>query len=87
MTFAETYETARQFLFARQTAYRSTFLNPVGEKVLVDLAKFCRAHDSTFNPDPHIAARLDGRREVWLRVVGHLNLSQDQLWELYNGKK
>jgi hypothetical protein len=49
------------------------------QMVLADLAKFCRANRSTFHPDPHVAARLDGRREVWLRITQHLNLSTDDL--------
>jgi hypothetical protein len=51
--------------------------------VLKDLARFCRAHRSTAHPDPHAAAKMDGRREVWLRIQEHLQLSEPQLWELY----
>lgn len=54
--------------------------------VLVDLARFCRAHASTAHPDPHVAARLDGRREVWLRIQQHLNLDNDTLWLLFDGR-
>lgn len=50
--------------------------------VLKDLAKFCRAVESTFHPDPRIAAQLDGRREVFLRIQQHLQLSTEQLWAL-----
>lgn len=80
----EFIEKARAFLRRRATAYRATFANPMGEEVLVDLAKFCRAHESTAHPDPHIAARLDGRREVWLRIQSHLRLSDEDLWKLFN---
>jgi len=27
---------------------------------------------------------LDGRREVWLRIQQHLQLSEDALWKLYH---
>ena len=84
MTREELVDKARGFLFRRQQAYRTTFQGPVANIVLKDMAKFCRAHESTANPDPHIAARLDGRRELWLRVQHHLNLTQEQLWALYN---
>ena len=85
MTASDAFERAKAFLFRRQTAYRTTFLNPVGEEVLADLAKFCRARTSTFNPDSHVAARLDGRREVWLRIQNHLQLTQEQLYALQSG--
>lgn len=73
---------AREWLFVRQVAYRRTFDGPVAETVLRDLAKFCRAHSSTFHPDTHVAARLDGRREVWLRIQQHLQLGDEELWTL-----
>lgn len=84
MTRDELVSRARSFLFGRRQAYQSTFTGPVAEEVLRDLAKFCRAHESTANADPHIAARLDGRRECFLRIQHHLNLTQEQLWNLYN---
>jgi hypothetical protein len=77
----------RQFLFQRQDSYRSTFTAPSAYFVMRDLAKFCRAHDSTFHLEPNVAARLDGRREVWLRIAQHLNLTPEQLWELYGGSR
>jgi hypothetical protein len=83
VTRDEIIEKARAFLFRRQAAYRQTFAGPVPAKVLTDLARFCRADSSTFSPDPHVAARLDGRREVWLRIAQHLNLTQEQMWQLY----
>jgi hypothetical protein len=77
-------EKTKEFLFGRQIDYRRTFETPHGEKVLADLAKFCRAHETTFRPDSDRAsAVLEGRREVWLRIQVHLNLSSEQLWQLY----
>jgi len=73
----------RNFLHRRRHAYNTTFRGPVAEEVLADLAKFCRAHESTAAPDAASAARLDGRREVWLRIQQHLNLSPEDLWRLY----
>jgi hypothetical protein len=51
--------------------------------VLVDLARFCRAHESCYNPDPRIHALLEGRREVWLRIQQHAGLTGEQLMALY----
>jgi|CXWL01.1.fsa_nt_gi hypothetical protein len=55
--------------------------------MLIDLAKFCLAHDTVFHNDPLIMARAAGRREVWLRIEEHLNLPADQLLVLYSGGK
>ena len=54
-----------------------------GFSVLQDLAKFCRAHESTFNPDPRIHAVLEGRREVWLRIQERLQLTPEQIYALH----
>ena len=70
------------FLGRRRNAYRVTFDNPVGRRVLADLAVFCRATTSTFHPDPRVHAVAEGRREVFLRIQNHLNLSDEQLFEL-----
>lgn len=85
MTITEVLERSRAFLFQRQRAYQTTFNAPVAFDVLADLAKFCRANESTYHESRDIAARLDGRREVWLRIANHLNLPPDQLWKIYSG--
>lgn len=76
-------EAARQFLARRRTAYVKTFLSPFGQEVLADLAKFCRATESTFHPDARAHAVMEGRREVFLRIQKHLHLSDDQLWQIF----
>ena len=80
------FDRAKSLLASRRHAYVRTFKNPVGNVVLKDLAKFCRAHESTGHADAMVAARLDGRREVWLRIQHNLQLSDTELWNLY-GKK
>lgn len=81
-------ERAKQWLRNRQAAYCRVFLEHGTDTdvVLQDLAKFCRAHESTFHTDPRLAAMLDGRREVWLRISHHLRLSHDQIWDIYGNK-
>lgn len=76
---------ARRFLAERQTDYIRTFDTPHGAKVLADLAKFCRAQESTFHPDARVHAVAEGRREVWLRIAQHLNLSEEDLWRAFGG--
>lgn len=84
----ELLQRAQNFLFKRQRAYVEVFSteSPQGEAVLKDLAKFCRANDTTFHPDPRVQAQLEGRREVWLRICHHIKLDPDQLWKLYGRK-
>lgn len=72
----------------KANAYKKCFLDDGkpsinGQIVLKDLAKFCRANDSTMvvspvtrTVDPIASGRLDGRREVWLRLVHHLKLDE-----------
>lgn len=72
-------------LRARRGAYLQTFGTPTGATVLDDLAKFCRAQESCFDPDPRIHAALEGRREVWLRIQQHIGLTSEQLFHLYGG--
>lgn len=72
----------------RSMSYRDVFLGhgPSTDDVLQDLAKFCRAHESTFHVEHSMSDRLDGRREVWLRIAHHLHLSEEQLWAIYGNK-
>lgn len=78
-------EQAKQFLRNRASAYHRIFLGHGTDTdvVLTDLATFCRANESTFHQDQAISDRLDGRREVWLRLQHHLQLTDEQLWSLY----
>ncbi len=71
-------------IFRRQRSYKLGLGSPVSIDALADLSVFCRAHTTTFHPDPHVRAMLEGRREVWLRIQNYLKLSNDQLWELVN---
>lgn len=73
------------FLRGRKRDYQVTFNNPSGMRVLADLAPFCRAAESCFDADPRLHAVAEGRREVWLRITRHLNLSSDDLFRIYAG--
>jgi hypothetical protein len=77
----------KDFLGRRRSAYVATFDSHHGRLVLADLATFCRATTSTFHADPRVHAVAEGRREVWLRIARHLNLSDEQLFELFSGGK
>lgn len=83
------FEQAVALLSQRSRAYRNVFLRKGFDTdiVLSDLAKFCRASTSTYNDDQRLSDVLTGRREVFLRIAHHLNLTQDQLWSLYGNQK
>lgn len=70
------------FLAGRRQSYQ-VLKTPRGQLALEDLAKFCRANESTFHPDPRVHAVLEGRREVWLRIQQHINLPPEELHRLY----
>lgn len=82
-------ERTREFLFKRRRAYLRVLdkNNKDVELILRDLAKFCRAHETTHNPDERLSAVLEGRREVWLRIQQHLNLTEEELWSIYYRKE
>ena len=66
----------------KRDAYIDTFRGKAAERVLKDLARFCRASTSTFDPDARIHAYREGRREVWLRIQTMLNLPESRVQEL-----
>jgi len=78
-------EQAKEFLFKRRRAYKRVFAreNQDVHFILSDLAKFCRANTTTYHSDPRTSAALEGRREVWLRLQHHLQLTEEELWTLY----
>lgn len=84
------WEAVRQtidFIRRRKRDYQLTFnrRSPPAVAVLRDLAKFCRATETTFMADPRQHALLEGRREVYLRITQHLNLSSEDLYAILGG--
>lgn len=84
MKVREEFERAFSFLAGRRMSYVQTFSGPVSRHVLVDLARFCRANETCYHEDPRAHAVLEGRREVWLRIQQHLQLSDEELWRIFN---
>ena len=85
----ETLNRTQQLLWRalahRQRAYKNAFEDSTfGREVLQDLARFCRAHETTFCKNDREHAVLEGRREVFLRIAHHLKLDMDDLWALLN---
>jgi hypothetical protein len=71
------------YLRERKAAYQIAFTGPHGERVMVDLRMFCSAEKTCFHADPRIHARLEGRRDVFLRIQEHLNYGLEDLAALY----
>lgn len=82
--FDDIIERAKALLRSRKQAYETVFTRKDIDVdiVLRDLAKFCRANESTFNPDPQMHALLEGRKEVWLRIQKYVNVPLDDLWDM-----
>lgn len=80
---------AKDFIRGRQTAYMLVFKkdDKAVETVLRDLAKFCRANKTCFHEDERIHANLEGRREVFLRIMEHINLTPDEYWDKYGRER
>jgi hypothetical protein len=74
------------FLSARRYAYQQTFQGPYPETVLSDLATFCFTFKSPkFTSDRDLAI-VEGRRQVWQRIAAHMNLTEAQAWEYFDGR-
>lgn len=78
-------EKRKVYLDDRRRAYQHAFdpAAPHGKMVLADLANFCFAHKTTMMPDVRAQCVAEGRRDVWLRIAYHLNLTEEQFWDLY----
>ena len=71
------------FFQRRQSAYKKTFDNPEGRKVLADLRRFCRATQPTADVNNvNTTFLLEGRREVWCRIAAHLQLTDEDVYNL-----
>lgn len=75
-------------LSCRSGAYRRALggKSPEQQEVLQDLAKFCRFNTTCFHADARIHAALEGRREVFQRIIDYLQLTPEQLAQLYQAR-
>jgi hypothetical protein len=63
-----------------KTAYQTAFgAGSASQAVLADLGRFCRAEEPCWSEDQRHHARLEGRREVWLRIQAELKLTVEDL--------
>jgi hypothetical protein len=67
----------------RVRAYRAFFNSPYGKIVLADLKKFCRPTLPTADVNnPNVTFLREGRREVWLRINAHMNLTEEDIQQI-----
>ena len=67
----------------RRRAYRATFNTVEGRKVLADLRRFCRASVPTADVNNvQTTYLLEGRREIWCRTQAHLQLTDEDVFNL-----
>lgn len=84
MSLADRFVSKLSFVENRVRAFRLTFGCPSGAIVLKDLAEFCRYNRTAFDPDPRVHAALEGRRDVFLRILEHMRLTPEQYLELHD---
>jgi hypothetical protein len=72
-------------LDALRQDYQSVFAGPKGEAVLKDLAQYCGVGRDLFNPDALCMARNTGLRAALLRIQNMMNVTDQQIWDLFNG--
>lgn len=53
------------------------------DRVMTDLMQFCRGNVSTYMADPRDHALLEGRREVYQRIMDYALLDHDTLYVRY----
>lgn len=84
----DTVEAVKGFVRSRSFSYKMVFKKDDSNATIVlrDLAKFCRAHESTFNADPRLHAVMEGRREVFLRIQQYAELGEAELISLHEIK-
>lgn len=72
----------------KELAYRKKFLtdekkpDEITRIILADLRIYCHATKSTFDSDIAIMARLEGRREVFNRIMSFLKIDYDDYFNL-----
>ena len=71
----------RRLLFRKRQAYQAFFNenDRDAQVILADLREFCHADTPCWDEDARIHAAREGRREVWLRIKSHLNLSDEDI--------
>lgn len=78
-------QAALDLIRQRKQGYAHTFKEEdrFARIVLADLARFCRANETTFHQDQRMNDVLTGRRKVFLRIAEHLGMTEGELFDRY----
>jgi len=77
-----TQENEAKVLAARKQLkedYLATFSTDAGKRVLTDLANRCFAGRTSFNGDAYQTVFNEGRRSIYIHIVGTMNLDLERL--------
>lgn len=66
----------------KETAYRTCLGNEMGKDILRDLNLFCNGTRSNFDSDALMMARMEGRREVFNRIMTFLKIDVEEYIDL-----
>ena len=77
----------RDLLQNRQRCYQQTFMDEGGKVVLRDLLRFCRVDKSCYNDNERRQAYLEGRRDVGMRIMKHLNMDFEDFYQDFLASK
>lgn len=66
----------------RRADYAAVFDSDSGQRVLKDLYRFCRMDQPTFAQDPCLTAFNEGCRRVFLRILGIMRLTDEDIIRL-----
>lgn len=75
------------FLRQQKQVYQLTFTNAKTNPVLQDLARFAQIGEAPYHPDQRKNDILIGRQEVYYRILQHLTLTPEELFELHSKPK
>ena len=77
----------------RAINYKLASNEPAFQDMMMDLGLFCRARESCValdkngKVDVHMTFVLEGRREVYQRILDHCNLTSKELYALFTGRQ
>lgn len=78
----------KRVLQRKEWAYRNIFqgdkgdLHEASKVALADMRTFCNGTKSNFSTDALEMARMEGRREVFTRVMNFLNVDYSKFYDL-----
>lgn len=75
-----------EFLERRRQAYARVFKGAHPDDLTVvmdDLKRFCRGGQTPWHDSERVHCLITGRHEVYTRITNHVNMTIDELFDLY----